>query len=127
MRSDVTPKTEWYGVVGLCLHLNQCTKQGQTSPQLGGTSETVGCPHATEPFTLGVLRTSCDPPQPMQGAARAARLLSQRRGHVARPMLEDGAGCSLIHPRSSPWSKPSPGTCPDVSGEEQVGTVQPRG
>lgn len=124
VRSDVTPKTECYGVAGLCLQLNQCTKQRQTSPQLSGTPEPLGCLHATEPFTLGVLRTSCDRPNPRRGLPE---LLSPLRGHVASPALEDGAGCSPIHPRSSPWSEPSPGTCPGVSGEEQVGTVQPRG
>lgn len=61
VHSNVVQKTECYGVSGLCLHLNQCTKQGQTSPQLSDTPEPLGCLHATEPFTLGVLRTSCDP------------------------------------------------------------------
>lgn len=86
-----TPKTGCYSVAGLCLHLNQCTKQGQTSPQLSGTPELLGCLHATKPFTPGVLRTSCDaPPKPTKWAARAASVLSQPRGHAASPVLDGG-------------------------------------
>lgn len=56
MRSDATAKTGCCSVAGLCLHLNQCTKQDQTSR----------CLCVTKHFTLGVLRASCDPPQPMR-------------------------------------------------------------
>lgn len=82
-----TPETGCYSVAGLCLHLNQCTKQGQTSPQLSGTPELLGCLHATKLFTPGVLRTSCDPPQAHKVGCQSSKRLVPASGTRCKPSV----------------------------------------